>query len=610
MCGIIACLANNCQECQSTIVSGINKLQNRGNDSYGIGTVRDGQFHLAKIANPEKRSFRELIETDLTYFSVGTTGLAHCRWATHGANTDLNAHPHLDHSRRFMLVHNGTIDNYLELREFLLQRGVTFQSDTDTEVIVNLIGYHYGTRDASVPPEERIRESIEATIEQLKGIWACVVISTETPETLWAFHYFCPLLVAWNEETRHVVIASERTGFGSQVTHCSKLPERVVYSITRESIPRIEVESVDHSTSDRDDPSPFRHWMIREIHEQGNCLLHLINQRVNRERICFPELAPHLKKMVKAQHVILIGCGTSYYAGKYSRHFLQELDMYSTIQCIDASEFDMSYLPTLGSSYCVLLSQSGETMDLIRVQQQLNDAGIFNLAIINVPKSTIQRQAGASILMEAGIEVAVASTKSYSCQIVAMKLVSLWLEQEVGVDIKSKFKPLTDIARQVEEVIDTYSNKLERWSQRLSVCRHLFILGKKNGYSLAKEASLKLKEVGYLHAESYSSSALKHGPYSLIEPGNPIVFILSRDDATDAIHNTIAEVRSRGALTWVITDWEDAPVADDTIQLPYNGELYGILHIVPFQLLSYYIAMNKGHNPDYPRNLAKSVTVD
>lgn len=605
MCGIIACIGYNVYK---YILYGINRLQNRGNDSYGIGSVIDGKLVYNKKSNPFKKSIEEVLFNYLNEYINIHIGIAHCRWSTHGDNSDKNAHPHVDYYNQFMLVHNGTINNYLELKKMLSINGFIFNSETDTEVIVNLISFNYNRTN-------NVNHAINTTLSQLDGTFGCVLLCINDDKSLWCFRKHCPLVVGWTDDLKSIVVCSEVSGFDTSIKHYHRLEENRIYKFNEnciiDNIYKIEniQKSINISIEDSNDtPYPHKHWMIKEIYQQSKIINHMVHNRIRDNSIIFNELDNIQFEILN--NLIIIGCGTSYYAGTSGRHFFQSLNIFNTVLCIDASEFEITDIPKTGSTLFLLLSQSGETLDLIRVQELLNDNKLSTISIVNVIGSTIDINSTATIGMYAGVEHAVASTKSYSCQIVLMKLMSLWLQQMFNVDIINQLTPLHNISYDIDNLIKNCYDRINNWSKILSRVNSVFILGRKTCYSIAKEASLKLKEVAYIHAEAYSASALKHGPYSLIEVGNPIIFIISKNDNNYNICNTISEVKARGALTWVVSDDDKLEVFDDKIDIPYNQSLYGILHIIPFQILSYLIAINKGHNPDYPRNLAKSVTVD
>ena len=660
MCGITGCVNRRSDISINNldiIVWALNILQNRGNDSYGIGCREfmpdDGtsKISLFKRANVDKQYFEDIMESDLNYIRDNAAlyypMIGHCRWATHGRTSCANAHPHFDWTRNFALVHNGTIENYDECRQFLSNKGIDSVSQTDTEVIVNLISYYYHDVNGAGTGAD-IQNAIRDAIQHLKGTWACALISNYHPDDIIVFCNTCPLLVGWSDSL--ISVASEASAFTDHIEKYGRLKDGIILILGKKW--EIDIEQFEYIRDHSSDggltsPAPYKHWMLREINDQSKFSANLLQRYMRKYdtgiRIDIPELESVADNLIGARHLLLVGCGTSYYAGCYARSFFCGLNHYETVQCIDASDFDLSYLPldldlcqdqpTVRSHVCCfLLSQSGETMDLIRVQKILKGRHITDIAVCNVPYSSITTSAEATILTSAGREVAVASTKSYTNQIIVLKLVSIWLTQtlrsQTGVkletsapqieantkagteleDLDSIMGDIVNLSSQINEVIENETKTIQEWSRVLKDCQRVFILGKKFGYNIAKEASLKLKEIGYLHAEAYSSGALKHGPYSLIEEGRPIIFIAGSDDD---LHVTINEVRSRGALVYVVTD-DPASYSnsDAIIQIPHNRALPGILQIIPFQLLSYYIAIEKGHNPDFPRNLAKSVTVD
>lgn len=657
MCGITGAVGLNANDVLNAIFYGLNALQNRGNDSFGFSYFNESGLSLEKRSNPNKEYFETLMRDSIIKDKTikHNIALGHCRWATHGANTDANAHPHLDSTGLFAIVHNGTIDNCSILKEELQTEGYVFLSETDTEVIVNLVSFYFNTdksqKDDPTSPtvkqgqeqaiEARIINAINLTVKRLNGIWACALITEHQPDSIFVFSKTCPLLLGWAQDL--IAIASEQSAFNDQIKHYGRLKDNQVIVIKHKQS-QVQPSWFKYITERKSSissksPDPYAHWMIKEIHDQpaSTALIiqkHLFNQ------ITIPSLNSHLEALLTCDHIILIGCGTSYYAGNYCRHFLTELDLYKTVQCIDASEFDLSYLPKRSKVICFLLSQSGETMDLIKVQLLLKKQAILNIAIVNVEGSTISMGADATVLINAGREIAVASTKSYTNQVVTLRLIALWLsikqgdtacpptpprqgdfnqkgqEQEfIGSNHTESARQLKMLPNQITQTLEDCDALIRQWAATLATCQRVFILGKKIGYSIAKEASLKLKEVGYIHSEAYSASALKHGPYSLIEIGRPIIFIIAQEDQNENanIINTITEVRSRGATIYIVTDCDQTQVfgrESSIIKVPYNRELYGILQILPFQLLAYYLALEKGHNPDFPRNLAKCVTVD
>ena len=612
MCGITGFIGNI--EAYSYILKGLLILQNRGYDSAGICTIKNKlEYVITKFASTGELTALDMVQEFKDDHNNNTIGMGHTRWATHGAKTDINSHPHTDNSGKIVLIHNGIIENYYELKKYVESKGITLHSQTDTEVIANLIYLHY------IQCHHMEEALIQAT-QQLEGTWGLVVMCLDKPDNMYCARHGSPLLIGFGGE--FLMIASEQSGFAGYVNNyiCLNNGDVVVLrkrlnTVTFEKKDMYDVKNIT-TTDVETSPYPYLHWTIKEIDEQYKSSIRAISlgaRLLSDDEVKLGGLNENVDELLKIDHLIILGCGTSYHAGAYSVHLFKDLCNFTTVQCFDGAEFNNYDIPLKGNTCLLFMSQSGETKDLFRCINIGNNNNLFMIGVVNVVDSLIAREMNCGVYLNAGREVGVASTKSFTSQIIVLMLIAIFFAQIKNVNNlkrKSYIKSLHQIPQDIKHLLNTCDSKCNNIASILVKEEHLFILGKNNYKPIAQEGSLKLKEIGYIHSEAYGMQSLRHGPYSLLEKGTPILFILPDDENFLNVCNIIEEVHSRHATIIVITNsTKEISHCTHRINVPTNSQLQCILLNIPIQLISYYMALEKGHNPDKPRNLAKVVTV-
>lgn len=613
MCGIIGFLGDFFG--YKFVFDGIKILLNRGYDSVGICGLKDNEFLIHKYASTnDKNSYDILKEHESQYKDLITPLISHSRWATHGPKTDINAHPHVDYTGKFSIVHNGIIENYSEIKKELIDKyGISFKSQTDTEVIVNLISVLYNEH-------KNVELAMQHAFNKLEGTWGVLLMFTETPNKLYCARHGSPLLIGFGEN--FMMVASEQSGFAQYVNNYICLnnkdiitlekKNKKVYMNTKQEYNLRNVNKDFTSNS----PSPYPHWTIKEINEQPDS----INRALGMGSRIFDDYNVKLggldkmkKELMEIQNIILLGCGTSYHAGLVGSYFLKELCEFNTVQIFDGAEFNKKDIPKLGKTAAILISQSGESSDVYRCIQICKDNNIMTIGVINVVDSLIARETDCGVYLNAGKEFAVASTKAFTSQVVVLALISVWFAQHKNLNASLRKEMILGLRRlsiDIANCIELNKEKSKKIAEYLNSKNSLFILGKNICEPAAKEGSLKIKEIGYIHSEAYSSSALKHGPFAIIEPGLPIILILPDDEFYIKNTSTSEEVKSRYAHVIGVSDRNlNENVFDAILNIPKNFYFRQLLSVIPLQLIAYELACLKGHNPDMPKNLAKAVVV-
>lgn len=551
-------------------------------------------------------------------------GFGHNRWATHGRKTDANAHPHLSNDTHFSLVHNGIIENFMELKSLLIKEGFVFHSQTDTEVIVNLIQHHFCIT-------KNVEQAIQSTLCMLRGTYGLIVQSVHEPDTLYCVRNGSPLLVGQSDCC--VMITSEQSGFCGQVSHYITMHNDDLCIVKRDaSNGSLSVKTHSAYTqkialqiNNELTPQPFEHWTLKEIYEQPHVVRQAINQGgrlAGASRVKLGGLDRCAHQLRKVEHLIVLGCGTSFFAGQYGAHFFKHLCQFHTVQIFDGADFDVHDLPKgstavqaspEGSNVALLfVSQSGETKDLHRCIEIAKDQNLVTIGVINVVDSLIAREVDCGVYCNAGKEVGVASTKAFTSQVICLSMVALWFSEMHGVHVKRRERVIADLhnlSNDVERTLDQCREKMEAFHIEGN---HLFVLGKGTDEYIAHEGALKVKEISYIHAEAYSSSSLKHGPFALLDAHFPVLLLNLEQTHKYKVINCYQEVASRNAPILLITN--DANVATELgcgcLLIPENKSFASLLGVVPIQLLAYFHSVKRGNNPDKPKNLAKVVTVE
>lgn len=614
MCGIVGYVGNS--DAYDILVKGLHRLEYRGYDSAGVAMVNDsGKLNvyktLGKVSNLE--SFCN--DKDKS----GSTGIAHTRWATHGEPSDCNAHPHFSEDGRIALVHNGTIENYKVLKDALIQNGCTFRSETDTEVLVQLIEYIRTHNDCS------LLDAVREALRQVVGAYAIAVIEKNNPDTIIAARKSSPLVIGIGdgemflasdatpivEYTKNVVYVKD-----NEIAVVSKSQPLKLMNLDKEET-KIDVKTLEISISQLE-KGGYPHFMLKEIFEQPDTLLDCIRGRVveDGKKIILSGVLDSKEKFLNAKRIIIVACGTSWHASLIGKYLIQNMCRIP-VEVEYASEFRYSNPVIDDRDVVVAVSQSGETADTLAAIQMAREAGAYVYGISNVVGSSIPRNTDSGTYIHVGPEIGVASTKAFTGQVTVLTLLALAIAELKGTMTAEQIAEIgTELKKIPEYVKETLklSDQIERLSLIYTYAHNFLYLGRGYSYPVAMEGALKLKEISYIHAEGYPAAEMKHGPIALIDEEMPTVIVAPNDHLYEKIVNNVQQVKARhGSVIAIVTkgDKEIRNIADHVIEVPAVPEcLTPIITSIPLQLLSYYIAINKGKNVDMPRNLAKSVTVE
>ena len=607
MCGIVGYNGN--KKACPILINGLKKLEYRGYDSAGISVMEKDNIIVKKdkgrVANLENIEGIESLN--------GTLGIAHTRWATHGKPSKENAHPHMDNSKTFSVVHNGIIENYKELKEFLKSKNYTFYSDTDTETIPNLIHYYY-------EKENNFLKAVNLACKDLKGSYALEVISKNDPDTLIVTRKDSPLVIGTKKD--ETFISSDIPALISFTNNFYFLNDKEYAIITKGNIEFYDFdlnkltkksESVELA-ADSADKGKFEDYMLKEIFEQPKAIRETIGTSLNGNSITFNGLNLDKDFLSTINQIYIVACGTAMHAGLAVKsnfeHFL------NIPVCVDvASEFRYRDPLINEKTLCIYISQSGETADTIAALKLAKSKNAKTIAVTNVIESSITREADYFVYTHAGPEIAVASTKAYTSQVVLLNIMALYfaeiLESMSSDKINELKKELLSLPEKAEIVLKN-SKDLQKFAQKIYKEKDVFFIGRGIDYPASMEASLKLKEISYIHSESFTAGELKHGPIALIENGTTVVSILTDPNLVEKTVSNIQEVITRGAKSFIVTNQHlDKTIFDFVVSIPEVNSIFSpALSVIPLQLLAYYITKEKGLDVDKPRNLAKSVTVE
>lgn len=617
MCGIVGYIGKN--NCKKLLIDGLKKIQNRGYDSVGISLLKNNKINTYKFASTNTNDSLNLLEDNILNNDIDSCiGIGHTRWATHGNKSDLNAHPHTDKLNRISIVHNGIIENYLELKNNLINNGYTFKTETDTEVIAVLISKY-------LDEENSIDISIQKCISELRGSWAICILFNENPKSIWLTRNGSPLLIGI--ENDYAMISSENSGFDNQIKKYIVIDNNDIIKVTYDNnklhyscdIKRYKTNNL-IATANNNLPDEYDHWMLKEIMEQPMCINRALNNggRISgNTTVKLGGLETFKNQLECVEHLILLGCGTSYHSGIWSLNQFKQYDIFNTVCCFDGAEFNILDIPKKGKTAVILLSQSGETKDLHRCIDIAKTYDLITIGVVNVHDSMIARETDCGVYLNAGRENAVASTKSFTNQCIVLSMIAIWFSQVKGTYINKRQQVLKDLMKlefNTKTTIENVEKQIKCIVENISL-GSLFVLGKGECEAIAKEGALKIKEVSYLHAEGYSSSALKHGPFALIQDNTPIIIIDICKKYHDKNLNACNETLSRGSLNIIITNnkslYANHNVPEENIITIENNETYNsLIANICIQLISYYLSIKFNYNPDFPRNLAKVVTVE
>jgi glucosamine--fructose-6-phosphate aminotransferase (isomerizing) len=605
MCGIISFFGTDCFE---YLINGLKQLQNRGYDSAGIcGINKDRKWVIHKYASTENINALNELEKRKDEYKGITNGIAHTRWATHGPKTDINSHPHMSQSGLFSIVHNGIIENFHSLKQMLIENGFAFQSETDSEVIANLLEFNY---------EGDVKMCIQKTINNLEGTWGLAIICLEFPEQLFCTRHGSPLLVGRDDNI--AIVTSEQSGFcglmndyivlqNNDICLIEKIENKIAV-ITNESYDLKKTTASQFISS----PHPYPHWTLREINEQIDSSLRAISlggRLLSNNEVKLGGLDENKVELMEINHLVLLGCGTSYFSGLMAIHFFKELGNFHSVQILDGADFNENDIPKNGKTALVLISQSGETKDLHRCIQIGKQHDLFLIGLVNVVDSLIAREVHCGCYLNAGREVAVASTKAYSSQVILLSMIAVWFAQQKDLYPLKRTQYVKDIRNLQYDIKytlekNTFTDDLLDLVNKPSC----FLLGKGKGESVAKEGALKIKEISYIHAEGYSTSSLKHGPFALLEKDFPVILLAPHNEHYSKSENAYEEIKSRHAsIVWITNKESDK---QNCLYVANNETFLDLLMVIPLQLMAYHLSVKKELNPDMPRNLAKVVTVE
>lgn len=620
MCGIVGYVGN--KQVVPLIIDGLRKLEYRGYDSAGIAVVDDNHHLELRRAEGKLRNLEECIRL---HPLDGNYGIGHTRWATHGRPTETNAHPHRDQSGRVVVVHNGIIENYLQLKEKLIAEGSEFKTETDTEVIAHLVGHYL--RDGA----ENLEQAVRKTVKDLRGIFALSIISADEPDTIVAVREGAPVVIGLGDG--EFFVASDIPPILQHTRDVFYLGEKEIAVLTKDSVRVTDFDgNVVEPKQQRITWDPiaaekggFKHFMLKEIYEQPRAVRDTAQGRISLDtgKIYFDQMDISEDDFKNINSVTIAACGTSWHAGIAGKYMIEQL---ARVTCeVDyASEFRYRNPVLDEHTLLIVISQSGETADTIAAMREAKRHGCKVLAVCNVQGSMIHREADGTILTHAGPEIGVASTKAFTSQMIALYLFASFLGQLRGKMDESQAKyhaqQLAELPLKIEHLLSD-ADSIEELSKEFFRSQDFLYLGRGINFPVALEGALKLKEISYIHAEGYPAGEMKHGPNALIDEKLPVVVVNTREEGNAAselryekTHSNIVEVKSRdGIILSILTEGDEmsSRVSDHVIEVPMTSDfLAPVLSIVPLQLLAYHIAVRRGCDVDQPRNLAKSVTVE
>ncbi len=611
MCGIVGYIGT--RDAYPVLIKGLKRLEYRGYDSAGVALL-NGDTTIYK----RKGKVSELEKHVRGKETKCTMGIGHTRWATHGEPSDLNAHPHHSEKGLFTIIHNGIIENYSVLKKTLMDQGMKFYSDTDTEVLANLIEYIYTSEDVSV------EVAVSLALQKVVGAYGLVVISREDPNLMIAARRSSPLVIGLgNNEYFIASDAMPIVEYTDRVIYLNnddialiRRDELVLKNLVSEST-KVNIKTLEMGISEME-LQGYEHYMLKEIFEQPRSIMDTFRGRIQPEtnEIKLGGLHDVKDQLVNAKRIVVIACGTSWHAGLVGEYLIEDLARIP-VEVEYASEFRYRN-PMIGPEDVVLaISQSGETADTLAAIQLAREAGALVLGICNVVGSSISRETHAGVYTHAGIEIGVASTKAFTAQVTVLTMMAVMIGKEKGLISDKRFreliKELNDVPGKIEKILEQ-NEEFKRIAKIYKDASNALYLGRGVSFPVALEGALKLKEISYIHAEGYPAAEMKHGPIALIDENMPVVVIATRDGSYDKIVSNIQEVKARNGVVIAIVSEGDTIIremADHVIEIPESDEsLVSLTAVVPLQLIAYHIALMRGCNVDQPRNLAKSVTVE
>ncbi len=608
MCGIVGYIGK--AQAAPILLDGLAKLEYRGYDSAGI-SIFDGENIQTVKTKGKIKDLRELTHDGADL--AGTVGIGHTRWATHGEPSDANSHPHVNASETIAVVHNGIIENYLELKKRLLAKGYIFQSETDTEVVTLLLDYYF---------DGDLLKTLSKVMSRIEGSYALGIINKDNPDEIIAVKKDSPLIVGLSEEGNY--IASDIPAVLKHTRKIYILEDGEIVKLTRNNVTvynqdldvvEKEVTEIQWDVSAAE-KGGYQHFMMKEIHEQPKAVRDTIFPRIKEDDVFIHELRMTDEQIKDLKKVFIIACGSAYHAGVTGKYVIEELSRIP-VEVDLASEFRYRNPILEDNTLAIIISQSGETADTLAAMREAKRHGVRTLAIVNVVGSSIAREADDVLYTWAGPEIAVATTKGYTSQLSALYLLALHFgkirEKISRSDYLEMIQELKSLPDKIEKMLQD-KEKIQYLANQYIGLKDVFFLGRGIDYASALEASLKLKEISYVHSEAYAAGELKHGTISLIEDGTLVVALVTQEQLYGKIVSNIVEVKTRGAFVLAVTNEDNKDIEKNTDYVFYipktNKNFTGLMATIPMQLFAYYVAVAKGCDVDQPRNLAKSVTVE
>src|SRR4051812_2469519 len=623
MCGIVAYIGR--KSAQPLLIEGLKRLEYRGYDSAGIVVIDDaGELHIRRAVG--RISVLETQLQDATALPAAHVGMAHTRWATHGPPTECNAHPHTDDAGRLAVVHNGIIENYAALKQFLTEKGHTFKSQTDTEVLAVLIGDLYEdlkARNHTPAGTSLLQRAVQAALHEVEGTYGIAVVCQDEPDTLIVARKGSPLIVGVGDD--EYIVASDASAIVEHTTQVIYLNDNEMAVLKPTGFRTKTINDIDFSPVfsqlehklEQYELGGYEHYMLKEIFEQPTSIRNCLRGRAEKKesRIVLGGIADHTRDLVKARRFIMTGQGTAWHAGLVGDYLMEDLAKVVT-ECTYASEFRYRNPIVEEGTVVVAISQSGETADTLAALREAKEKGALALGVVNSVGSTIARETDGGIYLHAGPEIGVASTKAFTAQCAVLTMLALYVGRRRFMgqgQTQEVIDGLCAIPDQMERVLEQ-SERIKQLASEFIDRENWLFLGRGYHYPVALEGALKLKEISYIHAEGMPAAEMKHGPIALINEGMPVVFIATRGTQYDKVISNIEEVRARGGRIIAVATEGDTNISrysDHVISIPHTLEpLQPLLSVVPLQLLAYHAAVLRGCNVDKPRNLAKSVTVE
>ena len=608
MCGIVGYIGTH--QAAPVLLDGLAKLEYRGYDSAGIA-VYDGEKIRMEKAVGRLKVLEELTQDGATL--PGTVGIGHTRWATHGVPSDLNAHPHFNHDHSIVVVHNGIIENYLKLKKKLAGKGYEFLSETDTEVIAHMLDYYYKGDPL---------DAISKVMHRMEGSYGLGIMFRDHPDEVYAVRKDSPLIVGTSPEGN--LIASDVPAVLKYTRDVYYLEKEEIVKLTRDGLHfyNIDEEELEKEATHIDwdmnaaEKGGYEHFMLKEMHEQPKAVKDTLTPRIKNGDVVIEELGMTDEEIRAIRKIFIVACGSAYHTGVTAKYVFEKLARIP-VEVDLASEFRYRDPILPENTLVVIVSQSGETADTLAALRLAKEKGVRTLGIVNVVGSSIAREADNVMYTWAGPEIAVATTKAYSTQLIAQYLLAMKFAKVRGTVSQNDFDAMIQSLERLPEQISlllSHKENVQRFANRYLAAEHVFFIGRGIDYAISMEGSLKLKEISYIHSEAYAAGELKHGTISLIEDGRLVVAVLTQPELYKKTISNIQEVKTRGAFVMAVTtvgNTEVEKVADYVVYLPETNPIFAnSLAIIPLQLFGYYVSIGRGLDVDKPRNLAKSVTVE